>query len=98
MRWPAKTSVVFSEGQRFVESHGDVVWTELCDVVQTGVWISVRDIADTLPCLAQYAPVTRSQYLRQVLKAIQADVAERPEAYDVLPFETQGRYLISIKL
>lgn len=98
MRWPAATPLVFSGGQRFVQQHGDEVWAILCDTVRTGVWITVREAADLLPCLSQYAPRTRIQYLNQVLKAILEDVIERPEEYDQIPFQTRGQRLTWIKL
>ena len=98
MRWPAATPLVFSGGQRFVEQRGDEVWCELCDTYRTGVWITVQQAANELLCLSPYSPRTRVRYLTQVLKAVQADVKERPEEYGLEPFSASGKYLTRFKL
>lgn len=94
MRYPASTPLQFSGAQAFVEQHGDRVWSEICDTYPTGKLIYISQIAADLECLKHYKS-HRSRYVRAVLKAIQADIKERPEAYaDMpLPFTTEGKNL-----
>lgn len=98
MRWPVGTPLAFSGGQQFVEKYGDYVWAELCDTAQTGQWLPVQWLADQLPSLQRYSARLRVRYLAQVLKAVQKDFIERPEAYQVPPFEQNGKTLIWIRL
>jgi len=83
MRYPANTPMLFSGAQRFVEQHGIAVWSELCDTVMPDKWFNVTETARRLDCLRQYQGPER--YLRAVLKAILADYAERPDAYEYQP-------------
>ncbi len=83
MRYPASTPMLFSGAQRFVEQHGVAVWSELCDTVMPEEWFNVTETARRLDCLRQYRGPER--YLRAVLKAIMADYAERPDAYEHRP-------------
>ncbi len=83
MRYPASTPMLFSGAQRFVEQHGVAVWSELCDTVMPEEWFNVTETARKLDCLRQYQLPER--YLRAVLKAIMADYAERPDAYEHRP-------------
>ena len=83
MRYPARTPMLFSGGQRFVEQHGIEVWSELCDTVMPDQWFNVTETAHRLDCLRQYQGPAR--YLRAVLKAIMTDYAERPDAYGHRP-------------
>ena len=65
-----------------VEQHG-IVLSELCDTVMPDKWFNVTETARRLDCLRQYQGPER--YLRAVLKAILADYAERPDAYEYQP-------------
>jgi hypothetical protein len=80
MRYPDWTPTCFSGAKRFVERYGFQVWTELCDEALPGEWFRVMDVASRLPTLRQYERPER--YLRAVLKAVLADFADRPDAYD----------------
>ena len=83
MIYPDTTPTVFSGARRFVEDHGHDVWCELCDTVTPDQWFHVKTTAKQLDCLKQYSKPER--YLQAVLKAVIADYAERPDAYEHRP-------------
>jgi hypothetical protein len=97
MLYPDSTPLAFSGARTFVEQNGVQVWSELCDTVMPDEWFYVTAIARNLDCLRQYRNPER--YLRAVLKAIFADFAERPDAYDHRPpVHTRGTRLIEAKV
>ena len=83
MRYPQTTPTVFSGAKAFVEQHGVTVWCELCDTVMPDRWFNVTTTARQLDCLRHYSKPER--YLQAVLKAVIADYAERPDAYEHRP-------------
>ena len=93
MRYPNTTPLAFSGARRWVETHGDQTWNELCDCdeVLPDTWFNVAAVAAKLPSLQSY---TRPElYLRAVLKAIVADYMERPEVYEYPPVRVEGATL-----
>ncbi|AKJ30671.1 hypothetical protein [Caldimonas brevitalea] len=67
----------------------DQIWTELCDEVRADEWFDVTETANRLPCLRGFP--NRGRVLRSVLRAVLADYARRPEAYEhEAPVETRG--------
>ncbi len=83
MRYPQTTPTVFSGAKAFVEQHGVTVWCELCDTVTPDQWFHVTTTARRLDCLKHYSKPER--YLQAVLKAVIADYAQRPDAYEQRP-------------
>lgn len=83
MRYPQTTPTVFSGAKAFVEQHGVPVSCELCDTVTPDQWFQVTSTAKQLDCLRHYRKPER--YLQAVLKAVIADYAERPDAYEHRP-------------
>jgi hypothetical protein len=97
MHYPEATPKVFGGAQAFVEQYGNAVWCELCDTYPTGVSILVNDAATKLETIKHYNQPDR--YLRAVLKAIQTDYEERPDAYEQKPpFTIPGNTMSRIVL
>lgn len=70
MKYPANMPFIIANQEGVVANHGDAIWTELCDELSAGVWYLPTLIAQTLPYLQTYAPVTRLNYLRVILRAV----------------------------
>ena len=97
MRYPSNTPMTFSGARVFVEQNGVNVWCELCDTVMLGKRFHVTATARSLECLKRYRKP--EQYLRAVLKAVVANYAERPEAYEHrAPVQTRGARMIEAKV
>ena len=96
MNFPDNTPVDFSGAKVFVETHGDRVWSELCDMYLPDIPISVKHAAGELSSLIGYA--NKPRYLRAVLRAAEQDYKNRPGAYTDIPFYRHGKNLRYISL
>ena len=80
--YPANMPLITTNQEGVLQNHGDAIWNELCDTIHIGVKTKVVDAANTLDYLKDFAPQTRLNYLRVVIKAVLLDFKNRPEAYD----------------
>lgn len=97
MIYPPSTPTVFSGAKAFVEQHGNDVWCDLCETVETDEWFNVKAVAQQLTSLQHYRRPER--YLQAVLKAVMADYQERPDAYEHRPpVQINGLRMVEAKV